>query len=93
MGQNCPLGTLFSHVIRSCTLKPREILRTSRIEQVISQPRFHGSLLPVPTSQGRVGENPGNEVGNFPPFMAETHCLSCGQSLDAYVFISGLEKG
>ena len=66
MGQNCPLGTLDSHEIRSCTLKPREILRTGRIKEVISQPRSQGSLLPVPTSQGRVGENPGNEVGNFP---------------------------
>ena len=60
---------------------------------MISQPRSQGSLLPVSTSQGRVGENPGNEVSNSLPFMAETHCLPSGQSLDAYVSISGLEKG
>ena len=38
-------------------------LRSEKLNEEWSQPRSQGSLLPALRSVGRVGENPGNEVG------------------------------
>ena len=60
--------------LRHCLyLKSSCTIRTYRMEKV--QTRSHGSLLPTLRSVGRVGENPGNEVGEsacprvYPPDM------------------------
>ena len=41
------------------------LVKARRSEHGNTQPRSQGSLLPAPWSVRRVGENPGNEVGEY----------------------------